>query len=1252
MILIIFFLASLLNPFFYSLTSHLAVASSEWTQTSNFDFENGSHNNTIIIGNGNNADLAIDLPKLFEWMEIKTIVNPALRYGHTTTTVFTTDIVILFGGTDGLITYYNDTWAFNLNNKTWINMNPFNNPGSRVNHAMAPVWGTDKIILFGGQSGYILDDTWIYDLSDNNWTEKNSIGKPVKREKHSMAPIIGEDKVMLFGGEGEDPFYYNDTWIYDLSDNTWTNMKPNNGPSGRYSHAMASIYNTDKILLFGGSSGFTEHDTWIYDYSDNKWTQKSLLTYPSGRINHNLATIGTTDLILLFGGYESAGITNDSWVYNYKNNIWTEKNLSNKPSRRYMHSMASINGTDKILLFGGNLDTGAGNDTWMYEHILPTINGTFISSPYDTGSNSSFISINWFSNTPKNTSIKIQLRSGSTEQNLLINDFVGPSGLNNSFYESPPSNIWTGHSGDRWIQYKIFFNMSIYTISPTLKDITIIYNCLPTIKLLNPLNNSFLAENKPTFSWEFNDYDSETQYAFQVLIDDSLDFQNINFDSGKQISTQENWKFPTGTNYISLPDGVWYWKVRTQDSDDVWTDYSKAWMLTIDTTPPSSSINVPNNNDILNKLKTISGIATDSLNSSGISKIELSVKCNNNNLYWNSSDWTMDISWNAVVGKFNWTYDTTKIKWISGYSYRLQSRAIDILNNIESSTEFIIFIYDNSSPISEITFPINDSLLNNLNFISGNTVDKGGAGIDIIEICIKSNENNSYWHGSNWINTKSWNLVSGKDIWIFNTSKILLITGYHYSINVRGRDKAGNIELSSNTTIFRFDNVPPEAINITINNGEYYISNNNVILNLKGRDTGFGISKMSFSIDNKKWSNWEDFNDTKSYNLQMGDGEKIIYFKIKDLAGNIGDPIFRIIILDTTPPSESSIIIEDNAIYTNKQRITLKLMANDALSGLSSMCFSYNGKNWLQWESFQYIKSFSLLYGDGEKKVYVKIKDNVNNIGEPVYDSIILDTISPHSLSIIINKGDYYCNDTLVNLDLHAEDNISSVDKISLSTDGKNWTSWEDFTQIRTFNLPSGDGKKTIFFKVKDKAGNIAEPVSDSIILSTSDMDNDTALPDKNSPDWDFWTIISIIIIICCIFIIIVSIIFINLKKSAKRELLAKSTKLIKLEGAEAPVSIISIGEIPPTLELPQLPSKTTMNGESQPSNGISAAQILVASGQSSQSVISGQIIQGQQLPQLPPVKYESTDNNVKINHKYFMTSFQTKLETSNNNKS
>ena len=122
--------------------------------------------------------------------------------------------------------------------------------------------GDDKVLLFGGVDGFfsLFDDTWVYDLSDNAWTQKSPTTKPTARSDHAMA-YMGGDKVLLFGGY--DGSFDDETWVYDLSDNAWAQKSPTAKPSARISHGMASI-GDDKVLLFGGYDGSFVDETWVY----------------------------------------------------------------------------------------------------------------------------------------------------------------------------------------------------------------------------------------------------------------------------------------------------------------------------------------------------------------------------------------------------------------------------------------------------------------------------------------------------------------------------------------------------------------------------------------------------------------------------------------------------------------------------------------------------------------------------------------------------------------------------------------------------------------------------------------------------------------------------------------------------------------------------------------------------------------------------------------------------------------------------
>jgi hypothetical protein len=64
---------------------------------------------------------------------------------------------------------------------------------------------------------------------------------------------------------GSWPNFSDDTWLYDLSANTWTQQSPSSKPSARVWPAMAPIGGY-QVLLFGGyDSGTYDDETWLFD---------------------------------------------------------------------------------------------------------------------------------------------------------------------------------------------------------------------------------------------------------------------------------------------------------------------------------------------------------------------------------------------------------------------------------------------------------------------------------------------------------------------------------------------------------------------------------------------------------------------------------------------------------------------------------------------------------------------------------------------------------------------------------------------------------------------------------------------------------------------------------------------------------------------------------------------------------------------------------------------------------------------------
>ena len=307
----------------------------------------------------------------YTWTQKTTASKPSARFQHAMA-YLGGDQALLFGGDDG--SYRDDTWVYDLGDNTWTNQNPGAKPSARFSPVMAYLGG-DQALLLGGSSGSgWITETWTYDLGDNAWTNKSPAVSP--GGYNSALAYIGGNKALLFGGENADgDDCLDDTWVYDLSANTWTNPNPGAKPPKRYLHAMTYI-GDDQVLLFGGcdfNCSTYYNDTWVYDLSANTWTnQDPGGSKPSARESSAMAYVGG-DQALLFGGEDAAyNRQNDTWSYDLSANTWTQKSPTSSPSARDMHTMAYL-GNEWVVLFGGSVSGGDRDDeTWVAEGMGPT----------------------------------------------------------------------------------------------------------------------------------------------------------------------------------------------------------------------------------------------------------------------------------------------------------------------------------------------------------------------------------------------------------------------------------------------------------------------------------------------------------------------------------------------------------------------------------------------------------------------------------------------------------------------------------------------------------------------------------------------------------------------------------------------------------------------------------------------------------------------------------------------------------------
>lgn len=270
----------------------------------------------------------------------------------------------------GLVAADGNIWGM-LNPEPWSKKNPATVPPGRRNHAMSWDSGRNRAIVFGGSSALSFDDTWEYDPGSDQWTNMNPASAPSARDYPAMVYDKNNNVHILFGGKdgaGVD----DETWVYNYNTNTWTQMFPASSPPARSQHMMVFDERWGVVVLFGGVDGASTAlgDTWVYEYSTNTWTQMTPAGSPPNRFLHGMSYDSKNYVTILYGGY-GTGFLGDTWAYDYNADTWTLKNPAQSPSPRDRHAMTFDPVTNRTIVWGG-WSGSTESDTWTYDYTSNT----------------------------------------------------------------------------------------------------------------------------------------------------------------------------------------------------------------------------------------------------------------------------------------------------------------------------------------------------------------------------------------------------------------------------------------------------------------------------------------------------------------------------------------------------------------------------------------------------------------------------------------------------------------------------------------------------------------------------------------------------------------------------------------------------------------------------------------------------------------------------------------------------------------
>ena len=152
-----------------------------------------------------------------------------------------------------------------------------------------------------------------------------------------------------------------------------------------------------------------------------------------------------------------------------------------------------------------------------------------------------------------------------------------------------------------------------------------------------------------------------------------------------------------------------------------------------------------------------------------------------------------------------------------------------------------------------------------------------------------------------------------------------------------------------------------------------------------------GATEMRFgnTVNERNSSDWEVYADTMAFELVPGtEGGRTVYGAFRNSIGE-EKKAEATVTYDVTPPTDGSIVINSDDLYTTSYNVILTVSANDDVA-MGSMCFSNDGTSWSDCQDYAESADWVLEEGEGEKTVYVKFTDMAGN----EFSTVLNDTIT------------------------------------------------------------------------------------------------------------------------------------------------------------------------------------------------------------------------------------------------------------------
>lgn len=219
-------------------------------------------------------------------------------------------------------------------------------------------------ILVGTRTASVsIGDLWQWDPATKVWTQKATCPRIGDQLVGCVNFVIGDNAYFVIGTE---------TWQYNQPTDIWTQKSSVASPH-RFDGTGFALNGKGYIGLginqdAQGAGTVDLNDWWEYDPTLDRWTQKGNFAGNSRDGAGGFAIDGKGYVV---SGYHSAGQTGEwgrtVWQYDPTSDQWAEKAKFPGTARvDAVAANATIGGADVGLFVGGELENGAGGDSWEY----------------------------------------------------------------------------------------------------------------------------------------------------------------------------------------------------------------------------------------------------------------------------------------------------------------------------------------------------------------------------------------------------------------------------------------------------------------------------------------------------------------------------------------------------------------------------------------------------------------------------------------------------------------------------------------------------------------------------------------------------------------------------------------------------------------------------------------------------------------------------------------------------------------------